>query len=658
MFGNEKRPLNDSLYNFGILEKIKKLREYSIIVGFFFIIARGAIESFFYENKSIKDFGIIFVITVPAFGLALFNAVHPFKGKVKYPFLGILPFFAITAEFFCGHKAFTTANSILWLYICSGIAYKDAFLINIAIVLFYLFIDFHFTDVTFAIYFEGVTFLVGSSFFGLISAYIQQNIQNSLLNEHLKTLEFAQALEEKLNYKTELYSGLAHEVKTPLTIIRHYFSSYRKKAQDSKELQVLQDNLDKLERLIVNFLKFEREYRLSDKVFEKKNNENCCLSLLIQNNISLLKLYFSRKNVELSENVEPMVIVNASQIDCEHIILNLLENALRYTPAFGRVFISLQRDAEHAVLKVSDNGIGISSEDINNIFEPYVQVKNITSSKQGLGLGLPIVKKIVEHCGGKIYVESELGKGATFTVIFPMLNSVENNTVMDLILPFNFTNSVKIENTPKNFNDDGILKRLVIVEDNNDLRDFLEEYLSSEYDILSFQNGQKAMDYLTINNIPDVVISDVYMDEMDGLTFLDNFKENFPEEAVPFVFISADDTESMRLKGLSKGAVDYITKPFSPEALKIKIATWLSLFSTSKDKKLIFINKLSDEYGLTSRENQIALMVAQGMSRKIISEKLFISLNTVKSHLASIYSKCNVKNKSEFIESFLEIKDF
>ena len=639
-----------------VFQRINTVREVSIIVGLVLLIATGINEVAFNNTMTLRDLGIMLLAIIPFFTAAFINASHPFNGRINYPFLAILPFVAIGASAYCGNRPFTVMNSILWLYVCSGISYKRAFFLNILLLIFYLVLDYFISHFTAEMRIYSNIYLNGGSVFGFISAYNQQNIQEELKHQHKLAVTSAQKLEDKLNYKSELYTGLAHEVKTPLTIIRHYFSKYRKNNDDSRELQILQDNLDKLERQIVNFLKYEREHILSSDS-EKNEGHGCCgLSTLIQKNIPLLQLYFERKNVKLSADIEPNIIVGITQIDCEHIFLNLIENALRYTPTGGNVSISLNKEGESALLKISDTGIGIEPEYIDQIFEPHIQIKDISSSKQGFGMGLFIVKTIITRVNGNIKVDSIPGEGSLFTVALPVEDSVDGGTVSDLILPINFTGVTKTEKKIKRFNAEGKTQKLMIVEDNDDLREFLEEYLSDEYDVLSFRNGQHALFNIDQGNIPDIIISDIYMDEMDGLTLLDNFNERFPKSSVPFVFISADDTERMRLTGLGKGAVDYIVKPFSPEELRLKIALWLSLFSSQKDEELERINKLSNKYGLTSKENQIVLMITQGHSRKKISEKLFISLNTVKTHITSIYQKCNVSSRDELIEFIRNIQ--
>ena len=637
-------------------EGISILRKMSIIIGFFLLMSIPIINVILQKEDALKELGIILVITIPFFTAAYINVLFPLKGKINYPFLALLPFIAVICGIFSGHRPTNTINSILWLYICSNITYKRAMGINLLLIVFYILIDLRFGFYTPILRFYNAIAICAVSVFGFISTYIQQKTRDELNHQHALATTAAEELENELQHKTELYAGLAHEIKTPLTIIRHYFSRYRQNSKDSRELQILQDSLDKLERQIVNFMKYEKEIFLNHNSGIKEKKGNCSLSMLIQKNIPLLESYFSRKNVLLSSDIEPGISVELTQVDCEHIFLNLVENALRYSPIEGKVSVTLRRSGKDAILSVSDNGIGISPENIEKIFTPYIQLKEISSSKQGIGIGLSIVKDIVAKAEGNIKVDSTPGEGSTFTVTLPVSTHSTDLAVTDLILPFNTPQIPGKKHIKKRFKEPGMLKRLMIIEDNEDLRSFLEEYLSEHFDVVSCENGQDALSCLDKENIPDLLISDVYMDEMDGMTFFDRFHEEYPDDAVPFLFISADDTEKMRLKGLGKGAVDYIVKPFSPEELKLKVSSWLSIFSSGKDKELEIINTLSERYGLTSRENQVALMLIQGLPRKTISDKLYISPNTVKTHVASIYSKCLVASKTEFLKFIEDLK--
>ncbi len=640
-----------------IIGKLDTLRKLSVIIGFILLLTTSFLEYFFSDTRTTVQFIFILFVSIPVFSAGLYNIYHPFKGRIPYPFLAVIAPLAAILGLIGGSLQYTyplgIAFVILWLYVGIGSSYWLSLLLNILIIVSYIVADVFYIKYSIEYRAFILIFIFGISLIGFLASYILQSVQEELNKQHKIAVSSAKDLEKELQRKSDIYTTLAHEVKTPLTIIRHYFSKYRQNNVDSVELRILQDNLDKLERQMVSLLKFERELLNSENENTSISTGECNIGNLVEKNLPLLRSYFARKEISLDVELEDGMLIKLSQIDAEHVLLNLLENALRYTESKGRVRLEIRSTDEYQVLlSISDNGIGIDKTLRESIFEPYVQIDGIKSSKQGLGLGLVIVKKIVERCGGSISVESEPGEGTEFRVLLPKSEKIDYEPASAFIIPFNAAGYDKdaVETIKSKNGNSG--NKIFIVEDNDDLRNFLTEYLSSAFQITAFSNGQQALSGMSNGDLPELIVSDVYMDEMDGLTLLDNIESRFHDAHIPFIFISADDTEQMRLTGLGKGAVDYIVKPFNPQELKTKISTWICLLSGMKEYEKEVINILESEYGLSPRENQVAAMLIQGLSRKMISERLFISMNTVKTHIASIYLKCMVSNKEEFILKF------
>ncbi|MDC7125888.1 MAG: ATP-binding protein [Spirochaetales bacterium] len=634
--------------------QIEKMRKIAVFIGFLLMVITNILELLFSENRTFKVFLLGIITSTVFFFAALYNVSHPMKGRFKYPFIiAVAPFSAIVGFIF-GSLLYTYPLGIifviLWLYLSLEFSYQYSLSLNIFIIIIYIVSDLVFIHYSFEYKVFNMVFIIFTSSLGFISSYIIQQVQSDLNYQYELTIRTAEKLEKELQTKTEMYSSLAHEVKTPLTIIRHYFSKYRKNNIDSKELNIIQDNLDKLERRMTTMLKFEREMLSGNKPTSQISTGSCDIGILIKNNIPLLNTYFERKNVNIEFDIRSGFNVALTQIDCEHIFLNLLENSLRYTDCGGTVTLKLQntKNAE-VMLSISDTGIGMDAVELERIFEPYVQIEQIRSSKQGLGMGLAIVKKIVERTGGSISVTSKKGEGTEFIVLLPIGGKSNNDSTSQLILPPNFQSLNNTAKTQIKKHSGSFEYSVFLVEDNEDLREFLSDFLSDEYTVSAFPDGQDALAAITRENIPDLIISDVYMEKMDGIGLIENINNLYPDIRIPFIYISADDTEQMRLRGLGKGALDYITKPFSPEEMKLKISTWIDLLSDMDEADKMALESLELDYQLTPREIQIAYMLRQGLPRTDISQKLFISANTVKTHISSIYSKCNVGNKSEFL---------
>ena len=647
--------LSAMVYN-PTVRRMDSFRKTATLVGFFFLLITGVLEYLIVKSQSVGQLLLMQAVAVPFFAAGIYNTYHPLKGRMKYPFLAIFAPIAVIAGFISGTLLYTyplgVAFAILWIYAGIGVPWRSALWVNIVILCIYTFLDFALIHYSLEYRLFNLTFLLGISVLSFLTAYTQQSVMKELDVQFCKAVETAEALEKELQGKTQMYTSFAHEIKTPLTIIRHYFLRYRQKSEDTKELRILQDNLDRLERQMVSLLKFEREMFFADDTTVNDEEEGVCnFSILLEKNIPLLESYFERKNISLVSAIEPGISVCLNQVDCEHIYFNLLENALRYTERGGEVSIFLTAvNSDQALLKVADNGIGIEPAAIGKIFDPYVQSHKILSSKQGLGLGLTIVKRIITHAKGTLQVNSEVGKGTEFQIFLPRTELIGEEGNVDQILPF-LSGSPKNRDESKNKEQESNItgSSIFVVEDDEELCDFLEEFLSKDFRVSAFQRGADALRDIHHRNIPKLIVSDVYMTEMSGLTLMESVIDQFPDIHIPFIFISADDTEQMRLRGLGKGALDYIVKPFSPEELKTKILTWLSLISELKEDDFTLMENLVNEYRLSSREEQIAMLMAKGLPRKEISNQLFISMNTVKTHIASIYLKCAVKNRSEFL---------
>ena len=632
------------------LEKMDILRKTAVIIGYVLLMLTSVMQLVFSEDKSAGDLLILLAIFTPVFAAGLINIYRPVKGRVAYPFLAAIAPVAAAAGLAGGGPLFSyplgIAFIILWIYLGIGLSYIRSLMLNIMILLFYLLADIFYIHYPLEYRIYIIAFNIGISVLGSMSLYHLQGIQLELEKERAIAVSAVDKLEEDLHQKTAIYSSLAHEVKTPLTIIRHYFSRYRQNVTDSIELRILQDNLDKLERHIVSLLKYERMLIDTGNEAERTEEGECSISNIIGKSLALLRPYFKRKEIEIEADIEKGLSVMLTQIDSEHVLNNLLENALRYTNRGGCVRISLHAEEDEFVrLRISDNGVGIDPSSMKKIFEPYVQLDRIRSSKQGLGLGLVIVKKIIDHCGGSINIESERGKGTDIQVLLPKAGCTEETLPDELILPLNIPGGFT---EPPESSGEG--RVIYVVEDNDDLRSFLVEYLSKSYRVIPFENGQQALNALKHEKLPEMIISDLYMDQMDGLTMLENVREQISGRYIPFIFISADDGEQTRLTGLEKGAVDFLIKPFSPAELNLKLSTWLNLLSGSNDEQKDLLR--NSEYNLSSREYQTAILLLQGYTRNMISERLFISTNTVKTHITSIYGKCMVNSKEEFFQKF------
>lgn len=269
----------------------------------------------------------------------------------------------------------------------------------------------------------------------------------------------------------------------------------------------------------------------------------------------------------------------------EKIVANLLSNAFKHTPEGGKIAISLREDnatrieGKAFVLSVADTGQGIAPRKLERIFERYYSSGQQDHSS---GIGLSYIKDLVNLHQGQIDVWSEEGKGTTFQVTLPaLLESVERHA--DLPAPAHLSGwDVRQLSVPENRKHHGTAAtdneqtpRLLLVEDNPDMLDFLGNLLGSKYRILKAINGREGLQ-IARNHPVDLILSDVMMPEMDGLEFCNQLKSDLNTSHIPVVLLTAKGLEEHLMDGYETGADDYIVKPFNPELLEIRIENLLN----------------------------------------------------------------------------------
>ncbi len=272
----------------------------------------------------------------------------------------------------------------------------------------------------------------------------------------------------------------------------------------------------------------------------------------------------------------------------EKILFNLLSNAFRYTPEGGSIRVAVNKidKAEHSnpnfvgmnyvEIRVSDTGIGIEKEEQEHIFERFFQSNKAGEpTNQGTGIGLAIANEFVKVHNGTIEVNSSIGKGSTFIVCLP-INSEFTATAIASDQESEIEWQTKESDIQKSMSIDesDIRSKILIVEDNEDLRFYLRDNLSKEFIVLEARNGEEALERME-NVMPDVIVSDIMMPVMDGLALCDAIKKNPETSHIPIILLTAMTTNDQTKEGLERGADDYIPKPFNFDLLLIKIRKFI-----------------------------------------------------------------------------------
>lgn len=476
-------------------------------------------------------------------------------------------------------------------------------------------------------------------------------------------------LEQKVNEeKTNTFINLAHETKTPLTLINNYLDEYIKKHGDNKEMEIIKWNVQRLTTDIVNFFDLER-FNKGFSIYD--HNQISDLSRILSYKLTLFKSLAKKKNIVIEEEIEENCFILAHPAAVERIINNLVENSLKYTRENGQVKVSLVAQDDQLCFSVVDTGIGIPAHLHLKIFEPYFQLSNHVKLNEGMGMGLSIVKKIVDDMKGAIILKSQLDQGTEIKVLLPRYIVTKEEQLsqydisMDLSIPVSYmAPNDKIFGPSRSF--------ILIVEDNKEMLNYLTENLGDRYNVYVAMNGIEALKKLDSITHLDLIISDIMMDEMDGLEFCKTISLNASYRHIPFIFLTAKTTALDKLNGLKLGAIDYIEKPFLIDQLILKIEAVLanlekqrlaivkhaysSLLKTNTPSPATVTELPSREYemncrkyNLTHREIEIIELIVKGQPYKIIGDSLNISNRTVDRHVSNIFSKLSVNNKIELI---------
>lgn len=522
--------------------------------------------------------------------------------------------------------------------------------------------------------FNNLNFILLSSFFMVKSVrkFMEERDQLREAKDTLteKVKEKTYQLERSNEQRTNALVNLVHETKTPLTLIKNYLDEYINKYGFKEELGIVKNNIDKLNKDISNLFDLERY----NKGFEIYNhNQVANFSRILKDNLVLFKNYCRNKNISLQENITEGLMIKADPGAVNGIVVNLTENAIKYTNEGGHINIELTTEGNKIIFAVSDNGIGITRELHERIFEPYYQINSEKGGFQGMGLGLPIVKKTVNDLLGEIVIESnpENDPGTKVRVI---LLKHEQQEKEEPNPGYNVNNYAGLEISKLSIADsiyDEKKQTVLIVEDNTTMVSYLFKKLSPKYNVTVAFNGTEAL--LKMREypvLPDLIISDVMMDKVDGFKLAKILTEDPEYKHIPFIFLSAKHTPQDRAQGLKLGAIDFIQKPFSSDELILKVSSVLE--NTAKQKHAFYDNAIKalktgghldfkqkdttsrfekncKAYQLTPREIDITKLISEGYSYKQIGDTLFIAERTVKKHVQNIFEKVAITNKVQLI---------
>ena len=426
-------------------------------------------------------------------------------------------------------------------------------------------------------------------------------LEQGIQNKTKELQEKSEIIEELLVHKKQLFTNISHEFRTPISLILAPIESLLESEKCNKKVEnyvLIKRNSQRLLRMVEQLLELSKLDSPSKMKF-------CHYSLksTLEAITAGFESAYREKNIFLTVSKFDDVEFELIEDSLEKILINLLTNALKYTKPNGQVRVEVCHDKHNVQITVVDNGIGIRPENYKHVFERFVRFsEDYNEYTPGSGIGLSLVKELVEANNGEITFSSILHEGTSFTVTLPRLNikdalsrasQRESHIVSDIELELTTLDSSTIQ--PYRQTELSHLPKALIIEDNKDMRDFLANNLNDEINCITAASGKVGFE-LALKYLPDIIISDVMMPEMDGLELVKVLKENDVTSHIPIIMLSAKGDLNSRLLGWEKNVDEYMPKPFHLVELKLRIKNILSIRKALKKQLSNDISKFKPKW--------------------------------------------------------------
>jgi len=466
--------------------------------------------------------------------------------------------------------------------------------------------------------------------------------------------------------KLKFFTNISHEFRTPLTLILSPLDRIIKTTEDGQnkdQLKLIQRNGKRLLSLVNQLLDFRR-LEVQGLTLEVREDE---IVAFCKDTVESFSDLSETRNITLNFNSNIQKLNASFDYDkIEKIIFNLLSNAFKFTPENGKIEVDLiveeKSNADKWLkIEVCDTGIGIPADKLEVIFERYVQ--NVPAGiivNKGSGIGLSLTREFVQMHEGTITAESTPGQGSCFRVLLPLKNKFKLQNISQEII----TNKLEFAKTDKTNNLESVAVadkqwKVLLIEDNPDIRFYLKDNLKSDYVISESENGVKAWNSI-LDDMPDLIVSDIMMPEMDGIELCRKIKTDPRTSHIPVILLSARSTDQHEYEGLETGADDYITKPFNFEVLELRIKNLLE--QREKFRKLYQknFNLEPSEISITSLDDKFLAKVKDITEKNMHEpnfsvEKLSYDIGISRAHLYNKLVALTGKTPIEYIR-ILRIK--
>jgi signal transduction histidine kinase/ligand-binding sensor domain-containing protein/CheY-like chemotaxis protein/AraC-like DNA-binding protein len=426
----------------------------------------------------------------------------------------------------------------------------------------------------------------------LVFNYVRYNKYKERLKYKVRIVELEREKEKEIAEKQKsMFTYISHEFRTPLSLIINPLKKVIKKEEVSNDsskgdLQIAYRNARRLLSLVDQLLLFRKAENDADVLRLSEINMNDLCNEVYQCFVTHAKDKKIDYDLDISQD-EISIIGDYEKIEIS--LFNLISNAFKYTNDGGSIKVKLTDNKEYILLSILDTGTGIAPKNIKTIFEKFKQLDSNVSISSGFGIGLYIVKYFVDKHQGTVFCESELGKGSTFTLkllkgkehfnnlpinpSIPKMSELVEELLVNDVEGNSSENTKEIDESLRNV----IVtdkKSILIIDDNFEIRNYLIQLFSETHLVYSAENGHEGLK-MTKKYMPDIVISDIAMEVMDGLELCKKIKESEQLSHIPVILLTASNNPETHLQGITDGADDYITKPFDDDILVARVNTLL-----------------------------------------------------------------------------------
>lgn len=443
------------------------------------------------------------------------------------------------------------------------------------------------------------------------------------------------ALKRLAAMRETFFTNITHEFRTPLTVILGLSQDLQKNGQEE-----VKDRAQTIERQGKGLLALINQLLDISKIKSQVGNldwRNGSITTYVTMIVDTYRDYARTKNIDLQFYAKEAVTMDFVPDYVNKVLNNLISNAFKFTPEYGKINVTLWRKESVLHVEVSDTGEGMDKETADNVFKPFYQGE--TASKHiGTGVGLALVKQVIDAVDGRISVESRVGEGTTFHIEMPINNVCKNKLGEPVIdKAANMPEMPMEENALADSDGADNQCTVLVIEDNRDIAAYIGNLLSGSYNVAYAANGEDGMQK-AIDIVPDLIITDLMMPGMDGLELCRRVRANNVVSHIPIVIVTAKISEQERIAGIEAGADAYLAKPFNVDELRTVVERLLdrqrslrSKFSESIDTTN---NKEEEEVKLTDTERRFLaktvdhiylLLDKQQLDVNTLSDKLCMS---------------------------------